>query len=205
MPAPARWTVRDAGPDDLGVVASTMAQAFHDDPVMRWTFPARRGRDRKMVDYFDLMARQLFLPRGRVLMTEDGSGVAFWAPSGALPLVPLDKDAFVRGSHALFGARAAILEQGGMLMERYHPAEPHFYLGGIGVMPSRRGRGIGRSLLMPVLDVCDEQRIGAYLEASTMRNVALYEQLGFRVRRELALPDGPSLFLMWREPQSRPA
>lgn len=196
-----RWRVREAGDADVDAIATTMAAAFIEDPVMAWMFPARRTRASKLHDYFLLMQRHLFLPRSRVLVTHDLGGAAFWVPPGAWPLDPIDGTSFAHAAGALFGSRARMLESGTAVIDSFHPGEAHHYLAGIGVEPSRQSAGVGASLLAPVLAICDRDGVGAYLEASTLRNVALYERLDFRVRRELSLPQGPPLFLMWRPPQ----
>ncbi len=197
------WRVREAAMEDLDAITATMALAFREDPVMSWTFPPARDRDATLERYFWLMASHLFIPRGRVLMTEDASGVAYWVPPGAWPVTPINLKAFAEATAQLFGARAAMLERGGHLMEEHHPTVPHYYLAGVGVHPMRWNRGVGTSVLSPMLAEADASGAGAYLEASTLRNVSLYERLGFRVRREVELPDGPTLFLMWRDPASR--
>ncbi len=53
----------------------------------------------------------------------------------------------------------------------------------------------------PMLQRCDDEGVGAYLESSKERNVAFYGRHGFRVTRELRFPRGPRLWLMWRDPR----
>lgn len=87
-------------------------------------------------------------------------------------------------------------------MERKHPHEPHWYLPAIGITPAWQGRGYGAALLRPMLERCDAERLPAYLEASTPRNVALYERNGFTVVEEGHYArDAPPLWRMWREPK----
>ncbi len=74
--------------------------------------------------------------------------------------------------------------------------EPHHYLPYIGVAPEAQGRGLGSALMRPILDRCDEERLPAYLEATSERNAALYERLGF----ELRAGGSPPLWLMVRPP-----
>ena len=67
--------------------------------------------------------------------------------------------------------------------------------------PERQGRGLGTALLQPVLERCDRDKVPAYLEATTPRNLACYQRNGFEVTQEFALPDGPPMWPMWRTPR----
>jgi hypothetical protein len=53
----------------------------------------------------------------------------------------------------------------------------------------------------PTLRGCDQARLPAYLEATSPRNVSLYERLGFVILDELRLASSPPLILMRRPPQ----
>ena len=67
--------------------------------------------------------------------------------------------------------------------------------------PAAQGRGLGTALVRPMLERCDREGRPAYLEATTPRNRALYERLGFALVEEMRFPqDGPPLWRMWREP-----
>jgi RimJ/RimL family protein N-acetyltransferase len=87
-------------------------------------------------------------------------------------------------------------------LEEHHPREPHYYLQWAGVVPERQGHGIGSTLLTPVLQRCDRDRLPAYTEATSLRNRRLYERHGFSFVGEIAPASGPSLWRMWREPTS---
>src|SRR5271166_2088182 len=76
-------------------------------------------------------------------------------------------------------------------IEWRHPREPHYYFANIGVVPEMQGRGIGSALMRPTLERCDARGLAAYLEASSERNAALYERLGFRLIRELRIGGSP--------------
>ncbi len=86
-------------------------------------------------------------------------------------------------------------------MDKKHPSEPHMYLALLGVDPSAQGNGIGRLLLQPRLDYCDENGLPVYLETQKPDNLPFYERFGFKVRDTVAFDKSPTLWSMWREPR----
>ncbi len=85
-------------------------------------------------------------------------------------------------------------------IERQHPRTPHWYLAVLGTDPIHQGKGIGSALLAPILDRCDREGIGAYLESSKQSNIAFYRRHRFEVTGEIVLPGGPPVWPMWRDP-----
>jgi ribosomal protein S18 acetylase RimI-like enzyme len=96
-----------------------------------------------------------------------------------------------------------LVTAGWLALERRHPAEPlHYYLAVLGTDPDQQGRGLGSRVMRPVLDQCDSDGLGAYLESSKERNIDFYARHGFRVLEEVRLLRGPSMWKMWRDPRS---
>jgi GNAT superfamily N-acetyltransferase len=89
-----------------------------------------------------------------------------------------------------WGRLRAVADAVGELERRRHNhvPEPHYYLSALGVEPGRQGQGVGTALMRPVLDRCDRDRIPAYLETATERNLPLYQRYGFSIVEELTLP-----------------
>jgi ribosomal protein S18 acetylase RimI-like enzyme len=83
------------------------------------------------------------------------------------------------------------------LHARFAP-EPHYTLSVLAVVPERRGRGLGAALLTPLLERCDAERKGIYLETSNASSVPFYERHGFELRAETAHPTFPTLWSMTR-------
>ena len=64
-----------------------------------------------------------------------------------------------------------------------------------------QGKGIGSALLSHILNVCDGQNVSAYLEATSPRNVPLYERHGFAAVGSIQVADSPQIIAMLREPR----
>lgn len=90
-------------------------------------------------------------------------------------------------------------------MDAAHPHDrPHAYLNFLSTLPGYQGQGIGREVLETRLRELDATGTAAYLEATTTRSARLYESVGFRhLAKTIDLPDGPSMYPMWREPNER--
>ena len=129
---------------------------------------------------------------------EGFSGVALWLPPGAAPdeesLVKVIEDTIADERK---GAMFSMFEQ----MDALHPQEAHWHLPLIGVDPAHQGKGIGSALLSHILNVCDGQNVSAYLEATSPRNVPLYERHGFEAVGSIQVADSPKIFPMLRKPR----
>lgn len=191
--------VRLARPDDFKPLAEMLARAFYDDPVTSWFYPDDARRMRHARRFFAIRQRQLAGQR-LIYTTPERSGAALWAGPGRwredlreslmlLPMLPVLLPRIVRSTHAV------------REIERRHPVAPHYYLSVLGTEPEQQGGGIGSALLGPVLRRCDTDGVGAYLECSKEGNVDFYGRHGFTVTERIELPEGPPLWLMWREPR----
>jgi GNAT superfamily N-acetyltransferase len=194
--------VRKATYADVRPVSVALAKAFEDDPVMEWLMPTSgRNRFERLRRFFALDMQSWNLRHDETWTTPELSGGALWAPPGKWKLSVTD---IVRSGPTLsrvLGSRLPLALRGLGEIERRHPREPHYHLAILGTEPAHQGKGIGGALMAPVLDRCDDDGIGAYLESSKERNVPYYRRFGFEVVEELTLPKGPPLWLMWRDPR----
>jgi GNAT superfamily N-acetyltransferase len=192
--------IRQADGRDRDQVVRILDEAFHSDPVSSWVFPDEEHR-RAVHGKFLGVFTDIALDGGRIDLLEDGTAVALWlsVPAGA----PEEDHtpALMRETADPDNERAELV---GRLTGAVHPHDrAHAYLLMIGVSPARQGGGIGADLIAGVLEQCDRDGVPAYLEASSMRSRGLYERLGFTfMGRTVDLPDGPSMWPMWREPQA---
>jgi ribosomal protein S18 acetylase RimI-like enzyme len=210
-PRPARPAIdgsdiRKLTGDDVARIAAALARAFEDDPVMSWVFQRDSERLGRLQRAFTLYLQKVWLPQQECYATDRLSGAALWMPPDKWHLGPAAQIRLLPNMVAVNGRSLPRMLTVLNMMEKKHPKEPpHYYLAVLGVEPELQGRGFGSALMQPVLARCDRERIGAYLESSKPRNVALYERHGFRVVEELRLPkQGPPIWRMWREPVAAP-
>lgn len=192
---------RQATDGDIRPLATVLARAFHDDPVMTWLFGDRPGpRLRRLRRWFASEARR-HRRHGQVLVGDGYQGAAFWDPPG---LWKSSWREMLRAAPVMVpavGPRIPRAIKAFDLIERAHPREHHWYLSVLGTDPPHQGRGVGTALVDPVLARCDREGLGAYLESSKPQNIPYYERFGFGVTGQLDLPSGPPVWPMWRDPQ----
>jgi ribosomal protein S18 acetylase RimI-like enzyme len=188
--------VRPATLDDLRSLAAPLARAFHDDPVTVWANPNERSRLRRSERFFAGRMRAL-LPHELSYVSVGGEGAAIWSPPDAWQMGMRE---LLHDLPAFLTPRTPLVLRGMHQVERHHPKQPHYYLSVLGVDPPAQGRGLGSKLLLPMLRRCDQEAVGAYLETGTQRNVRFYSRHGFRVTSRVDLPQGPPMWLMWRDP-----
>jgi ribosomal protein S18 acetylase RimI-like enzyme len=195
--------VRRATPADLPVLAGSLARAFLDDPVAIWSCRPHSLRPRVLERFHGTRLRQL-LEREEVWTDGELRSAALWAPPRQWRESPRQDLEIARCLlHPRLIWRMPLLARGFGAMERLHPSEPpHWYLAVLGTDPAAQGRGLGSAVLGPVLERCDADGVGAYLESSKERNIAFYARHGFQVTREIQLPRGPKMWAMWREPRA---
>ncbi|SDN69846.1 GNAT family N-acetyltransferase [Allokutzneria albata] len=167
-----------------------LCDAFAADPVVTWMFPGP-------VEQRRASAARVFAPlveasaaAGELAVLDDGAA-AVWLPVAA------GQD-LAAGPEVELPPRLRSLVNA---LARNHSTErDHLYLAFVGVAQGKQGRGLGGRLLAERLRRAD---VPVYLEASSARNVPLYERHGFRLTgTTITLPDGPVVWPMWREQEN---
>jgi GNAT superfamily N-acetyltransferase len=189
--------IRTATVPDAERCLAVLALAFGGDPPCRWAWPDPQ----QYLEGFPRFAQAFgggAIEHGTANYYAGFSGVALWLPPGAAPdeaaLVRVIQDTVADGrKDAMF----AMFEQ----MDVFHPREAHWHLPLIGVDPAHQGKGIGAALLRHVLKACDGQKVLAYLEATSPRNVPLYQRHGFEALGSIQVADSPPVVPMVRKPR----
>lgn len=182
--------------EDVGRAVAVLTLAFANDPGVRWMFRDGQAFLRSFPVFVEAFAGQAFDSQ-TAFADPTGLGVALWLPPGTGPdeqrLEHLIKEAVPADDqpHVMNG-----FEQ----LSRSHPAEPHWHLPLIGDDPTQQGKGIGTRMIRAVLSRLDRENVPAYLEATSPRNVPLYERLGFRAVGTVRVGSSPPIVPMIRQP-----
>lgn len=198
--APASYSgaqMRPARSRDQRRLLATLTSAFIGDPPVRWLYPDPAD----YLEHFPAFANAFgggALTQGTAWQIQDYAGCALWLPPDTGPdeqalIALLEKSIPAARRDEAFALLAAL--------GAAHPTEPHWYLPLIGVDVTCQGRGLGATLLRATLAVCDRDGLPAYLEATSPRNIPLYERFGFQRREPLCVGTCPPITPMWREPE----
>lgn len=184
----------------IGELSTMLAEAFQDDPVIRWFFPKEGSWHQKVSQFFALHLKQKI--RHKTAFTNcELSGCAMWDAPINLDRSAWEKLEFKLNLIKIHGFDMGRVAKGRQVFEGVHPHFPHWYLSVLGVSPSRQGQGIGTALVRQTLANCDREGLPAYVETAHEKGLTFYTRLGFDVTGEYQLPKGPLIFTMLREPQ----
>jgi ribosomal protein S18 acetylase RimI-like enzyme len=186
--------VRRARDDEKDAVAALLTDAFVNEDGLNYWLKQGRAKERARSSFFHIAVRNAIHPQRALWVAEEGGarlGAAIWLPPGckAFDFTPLQELALTPRFLSIAGfAGMARAQDLGKRLAKHHPSVPHAHLSFLGVHSSAQGRGVGSAILKQTLTALDEESTVAYLEASTERNVALYQRHGFEVTGEFELP-----------------
>jgi GNAT superfamily N-acetyltransferase len=196
-----------ASRDTASIAARILVESHAEYPAFRHLIadPARR---RKALAPFMLAAARDTARHGRCDVAYDGTeplGTALWLPPGGWPASAQRKLRMMPGivrAMWIAGRAAPAWSRTGAALERDFVAEPAWYLLALGVHPAAQRRGVGRRLLLPVIEDATATGTACVLHTSDPANVEYYKRYGFDVVRPLApvFDGGPAYLSMRRAP-----
>jgi GNAT superfamily N-acetyltransferase len=187
--------IREATDGDRDLLARICAAGFENDPVMSWVFPDSTTRFGQLLVAFSGLVDDFLAKAHSAVHVVDDACATFWRSPAWVKPEPGGDDGTGPWTPEV-AERFRILDEG---MSAAHPHDAHWYLNVISTLPDHQGRGLGAEILAPTIATCDAEGMPAYLESSNPRNMTLYRRHGFEQIGEIELPDGPSLYPMWRE------
>ncbi|HZB81812.1 MAG TPA: GNAT family N-acetyltransferase [Rubrobacteraceae bacterium] len=189
----------------LHQAAEVLSQAFHNDPFLKYSIRDEDKRTRLLPSLFGALIRYALL-YGEAYTTPALEGVALWLPPGNT------RTTFIRMLRT--GLLTMPLKYGWAGFRRFLGvvtyieglqeqlvAEPHWYLGVLGVGPLHQRRGIGGALIQPLLRQADAGDLPCYLETYLEIDVSFYQKHGFKVTHDGKVPNhGLQFWAMVRDP-----
>lgn len=204
--------VRRAAKGEERAVAEVLTDAFVDEAGLNWWLRQGRAKTRARRRFFDASVRDLISPRRELWLAQADQGArllgaAIWLPPGAAAFQASGFQEMMR--LPLFIAMAGFggMNRGqivGAELAKRHPPMPHAHLSFIGVASSAQGFGVGSAILKQTLAHVDAIGAPAFLEATTERNVALYQRHGFEITAEFDVPGGGPHFWCMTRPAKAP-
>ena len=186
----------------IKTISGTLAQCFFDDPSFTFILGERSDKLMILSTFFELLVDD-GMERGRIEIAPDEQGICLWYPAD----IEIFNQQFeqrlvdlVLLTSQIAGEKSAQrLEQILQKIGDREPKQPHCEVFYIGIKPTARGKGIGKSLLQPVLDYADTTKVGCYLISSNSRNLSFYERSGFRQIFPIPIDESYSMTGMWRD------
>ena len=199
--------VRMARRDEGAVAASVLTDAFIDEAGLNFWLRQGRDKDRARRRFFDEAVKDVVHPQRDLWLAELGGaakGAAIWLKPGlhAFDFSPLQQITMTPLLFSIAGVAGSLRGLAlGEKLEKLHPqTPPHAHLVFLGVSPSMQGQGVGSAILKATLAPLDASGTPAMLEATTERNVALYQRHGFEIVNELHM-EGLHFRIMARPPR----
>lgn len=187
--------------------AAVLAASFFDYPMFTFYFPDVERRSRNLPWYMDNVLK-CAINYGEAYVTEDISGVIFILPPGHNRISTWE---YIQNGFLLIRSkmgreqfrRSEICEDFvAQTQDEIMRDRPHYYLWGLAVDPAHKRKGVGKALLTPSLEKATSQKLPFYLETHDEKNVAYYQQFGFKLARATAIPEfGIPLWCMVWEPE----
>ena len=178
---------------DKEQVKSVLKLGFSNDDLLRWVFPSADSFLKSFDLWMEEFSKESF--KNNIVFSEKNfHGTSLWHPPG----FEFDDTVLHSTFESIPDNR---LEDALKFFEEfseYHPKDS-WYLAFIAVDPSKQGSGIGSFILKEALKMIDEKKERAYLEASSERNMSLYERHGFEVVSKFQFGYGPPIHTMYRK------
>ena len=207
----ARDRIKKAGlylvPEErLDELSQAAADAYQDYPLHNWF---TKGT-------YDPFASKMLMKTTLEAMKKDAviyadseelNGFAVWIPMGftGSKTIPFLRNGGIRLLlHSGLGIirKLLIYETFAMNLKKKYTGHIDWYLYNLSVKRDAQGKGIGKLLMQPMLEFCDDEKMITYLETNKEINVDIYERFGFELKETNVIPKSTvKHYSMVREPK----
>lgn len=199
--------VEQASDDDVTEAVRCLCDSFANDPLIRYLFHTHPGGMREAsAGFFSLLLRVRIKLQMPAVILRDGNSIIGCA-MGYDTCPPDWPGTFGREWSQLLDSTPGLqarLDTYEAIGARFRPADPHYYLGVIGIHPVAQGIGAGRRLLdgFCLLSANDPASDGVYLETASQASLRFYVRCGFSLLGEGSL-NGEALWCVYLEHSRR--
>lgn len=187
---------------EVPALAGTLQAAFDGYAWTDWVFPADNRAARLLASYALYLTASIN-GLGEVWTTQDHESVAMWLAPGPENMSENDSRRLDEQAVDFLGENSGRVAAANAAVDAHHPAQPYWFLGTVGTRPDRRGIGLARAVVTPMLRRCDREGLRAVLDTSALSNVQLYSRLGFETTAEVQPGHrAPLVWVMTRTPQT---
>lgn len=182
-------------------VAKILTESFLDDPSFSFIFGDNSHQVSALNAFFEIFVTDA-MQRGEITIAPDEQGACIWYPAS----VEIFNEQFEDTLGKIINTISEIAgEESSKRFEKLiekvgenEPTQKHCEIFFIGLKPDARRKGIGKSLLKPILDYADINQVGCYLVSSNPRNISFYERHGFQKYCPIEISNSYSMTGMWR-------
>jgi GNAT superfamily N-acetyltransferase len=192
--------------DEIPELSAMLARAFANDPLAA-ILASEPAQYETVAHWFFATVVRYGMAYGEVWTVGEREGAAiWWAPEYAYPNDERAVEVGIAEGPSVLGADGwQRFMSWAMSADRVHRqaiSGPHWHLSVLGVEPDLHGTGVGSALLSAMFERLDRERLPAYLDTETPKNVAFYERRGFVVAAEATEPlSGMHIRGMRRDPR----
>jgi GNAT superfamily N-acetyltransferase len=192
------------GRAEFSEVVDTLADAFHDYPVMRFVCGGTPPYDRRLHRLVELFVSNRVLRDDTIFGVHDSSGQLAGVATTTSPASPDPSPELLRIREEIWGELGAEARQryDSFVAATQATAVPgrHHHLNMIGIRRSEHGQGYARPLLEAVQELAqrDPASTGVSLTTELDRNRRLYEHFGYRVAGSRRLPEAFTTWTLFR-------
>jgi hypothetical protein len=187
---------------DTDILATMLADAFHNDALTRWITPDEDRRRAQLPDFFRVFL-DISLRYDAVYTNASRDAALLFLPPGGWEETEKRGVELSQRFEEILGDDVEAMATISGLQAIHHPTgRAHYYVSFGGVNPHNQRRGAMTTLLKALIDRADVEGFGSYTEASSAGGAFAARRAGFsEIGHKIAIPNGPTLRPMWREPR----
>jgi len=181
--------------------ASTMAFIGNNDPIGNFMFQNEPGHLVLKNRFFRSLVISCSPKAVRQALSPAMETVSIWFPPGMDHSEDRDVDPFNAQDFAdpeTIGRMKAVNDVIAALT-KYLGQEPQWYLHLVAVRPQFKGRGYSSQLIRPMMARAEREKLPCTLITQSMENVLRYKHWGFKVAKEISVPDSHEKFYSMRK------